>query len=228
MLQVIARTDDKDAHRPPKRLRVDLETDLETLRRRVHELERENERLMTLANPAAAATAADAEMVMGGAAATPRGHGLVGARIRWTHKADTIVARCDHYDAVGQRYELVDDAGQRRASLRLHGPGSSGFEVLAPPPSFGVHTLECGLCGDVPTRATDCCRKLLCGECLRSIELKRTEYRRSIALAPPHNPSTCPFCRSDGTPNEAPSSSSPSLSDQMSRLGLRPRTALQR
>ena len=123
--------------------------------------------------PVATATAAVAETVTGVSAAPPRGHGLVGARIRWTHKADTIVARCDHYDAVGERYELVDDAGRRHVSLRLHGTGSIRFDVLAPPPSFGVHALECGLCSDVPTRATDCCRKLLCGECLRSIELNR-------------------------------------------------------
>ena len=107
-----------------------------------------------------------------------------------------------NYNPISEMYDLVGDDGKRYESHRLHGPGSGWFEMVTPPPSFGVCVLECEICGDPPTHATDCCRKLLCDSCLRSNELAGEEYRRSIALVPGRNPSTCPGCRSLPEPEQ--------------------------
>ena len=83
---------------------------------------------------------------------------------------------------------------QGRFAERLHGPGSTPFEVLSLPPPFAVEAIACGLCGDPPACKTECCGGYLCSACMESRERARAEFMASTALVTPWNPSLCYFC----------------------------------
>ena len=204
--QVVAAADEADGAggepRAAKAPRLDPAVELEALRRRVHALEHENERLRGAAAGVldAAAAARSSLSSSEGTVDAPRplrGHGLRGAQIRCrpSHAVGTIVARCEAFDPIGEAYALVDARG-RRHSVRLHGPGSLRFELVAAAPRFRMQrAVACGLCEDAgATWRTACCRHAICGACLGSIERQRAEFDRSVAIAPPPSGRACPFC----------------------------------
>ena len=188
--------------RAAKAPRLDPAVELEALRRRVHALEHENERLRGAAAGVlgAAAAARSSPSSSEGTVDAPRplrGHGLRGAQIRCrpSHDVGTIIARCEAFDPIGEAYALVDALG-RRHSVRLHGPGSLRFELVAAAPRFRMQRdVACGLCEDAgATWRTACCRHAICGACLGGIERQRAEFDRSVAIAPPPSGRACPFC----------------------------------
>ena len=97
---------------------------------------------------------------MASAGIQPRGHGLVGA---WIRCKGVPLARCVAFDAVSGVCILED--GKKERKERLHGPGSTPFEVLSLPPPFAVAAIACGLCGDPPACKTECCGGYLCSAC---------------------------------------------------------------
>jgi hypothetical protein len=97
---------------------------------------------------AARDTAVPAEDSLASAGIQPRGHGLVGA---WIWCKGVTLARCVAFDAVSGVCILED--GKKGRKERLHGPGSTPFEVLSLPPPFAVAAIACGLCGDPPACA---------------------------------------------------------------------------
>ena len=146
MCQVVVGADEADGAggepRAAKAPRLDPAVELEALRRRVHALEHENERLRGAAAGEldAAAAARSSPSSSEGTVDAPRplrGHGLRGAQIRCrpSHDVGTIIARCEAFDPIGEAYALVDARG-RRHSVRLHGPGSLRFELVAAAPRF--------------------------------------------------------------------------------------------
>ena len=109
MCQVVAAADEADGAagepRAAKAPRLDPAVELEALRRRVHALELENERLRGAAAGVldAAAAARSSPSSSEGTVDAPRplrGHGLRGAQIRCrpSHDVGTIVARCEAFD----------------------------------------------------------------------------------------------------------------------------------
>ena len=206
MCQVVATVDEADEAggepRAAKAPRLDPAVELEALRRRVHALEHENERLRGAAAGVlgAAAAARSSPSSSEGTVDAPRplrGHGLCGAQIRCrpSHDVGTIIARCEAFDPIGEAYALVDARG-RRHSVRLHGPGSLRFELVAVAPRFRMQrAVACCLCVDAgATWRTACCRHAICGACLDGIERQRAEFDRSVAVAPPPSGRACPFC----------------------------------
>jgi hypothetical protein len=122
--------------------------------------------------------------------------------------APAIVARVEAYDAVGEAYVLVDEAGGR-CTARLHGRGCLRYEVVTPAPAFAVGELgACGVChqAETPVRRTRCCGQPMCDACVAGTERARRAHDQSVALVPPPSGRACPFCRAEG---EAPPQGAP-------------------
>lgn len=143
------------------------------------------------------------------ASVAPRGHGLCGAWLSWApsraSKARPVIGRCEAYDAIGETYELVDEH-KRRHTMRLHGSGSTCFELLAPAPTFKLGDVAaargaCGLCHEAAAavlRRTFCCDQALCAACVARIAVRRAEHNRSVAHIAPASGRACPFCNATG------------------------------
>ena len=86
-------------------------------------------------------TAVPAEDSLASAGIQPRGHGLVGA---WIRCKGVPLARCVAFDAVSGVCILKD--GKKERKERLHGPGSTPFEVLSLPPPFAVAAIALSSC----------------------------------------------------------------------------------
>ena len=90
----------------------------------------------------------------------PEGNSLI------TWGQGVTLARCVAFDAVSGVCILED--GKKGRKERLHGPGSTPFEVVSLPPPFAVAAIACGLCGDPPACKTECCGGYLCSACMES------------------------------------------------------------